>query len=569
MAVLGEAAIHSVNGGNGMTAAQAQSILGGGGKDTSGAATASKKLSKTKVKALPSTKGKVVGVAAGVGSSSLGESSGAIYKQLESARLENERLELKIKRMESDAKQGDDAKLALDEENNALRRSLEAVQRLAAIRESRNRRDRLASDCVRLGKIVTQRVTNNTVADVWEEGYALKEMQKRQGSLLQRKEDLENRRKAIQMNKKKAARRAAKSDDGPPDFDMDFTTEEAAIRMHLDSLQRDQQSLADEKRLLEEEKASHAREFKRIMHEDRSRFVKSLPLLNGRYLMQMLLGRGGFSEVWKAYDLNDRHEVAVKVHQLNPTWSQDRKNSYIRHVTREYKIHCDMNHPRVVRQFDVFEIDENSFATVLEYCRGTDLDEKLKREKVLPEKIAKTILMQMLSGVRYLHTPSSEAGGRKTVIHYDLKPANILFDERGDVKITDFGLSKMVDESNEGTSMELTSQGAGTYYYLPPECFAKVDAKVSTKVDVWSLGVIYYQMLVGQKPFGEGKSQERILADGIMLLANRDKLHFPDGSDLSEEGKSFIRDCLTSDYKLRPDITELCSSPYICGKSKK
>jgi tousled-like kinase len=64
------------------------------------------------------------------------------------------------------------------------------------------------------------------------------------------------------------------------------------------------------------------------------------------------------------------------VHQLNPIWSEEHKQRYIKNVTREYKIHREMRHPRVVDFYDVFEIDVNSFATVLEYCRGIDLDEK-------------------------------------------------------------------------------------------------------------------------------------------------------------------------------------------------
>lgn len=140
-----------------------------------------------------------------------------------------------------------------------------------------------------------------------------------------------------------------------------------------------------------------------------------------------------------------------------------------------------MHHPRIVQLFDVFEIDVNSFATVLEYCRGIDLDEKLKRMRTISEKDARAILLQIMSGLRYLNTPEEGngedehgAGSRRmAVIHYDLKPANILFDEMGDAKITDFGLSKIIDESDEGTSLELTSQGAGTYWYLPPECFEK------------------------------------------------------------------------------------------------
>ncbi|CAM9476142.1 unnamed protein product, partial [Chrysoparadoxa australica] len=171
-----------------------------------------------------------------------------------------------------------------------------------------------------------------------------------------------------------------------------------------------------------------------------------------------LLGKGGFSEVWRAFDLTSLSHVAVKVHQLSPHWSEAKKQSYIKHATREYQIHKIMRHPKVVSLLDVFEINHDSFATVLEYCPGTDLEQKLKLRKVMPEKIAKALLLQVVCGLQYLNTPQA---GHQGIIHYDLKPANILFDENDDVKITDFGLSKIMESNNEGTSMELTSQGAG------------------------------------------------------------------------------------------------------------
>ena len=83
-----------------------------------------------------------------------------------------------------------------------------------------------------------------------------------------------------------------------------------------------------------------------------------------------LLGKGGFSEVWKAVDLRNFRYVACKIHQLNPMWTDEKKRNYTKHATREYAIHKVLRHDNVVPLYNVFEIDPNSFATVLEYCRG-------------------------------------------------------------------------------------------------------------------------------------------------------------------------------------------------------
>jgi len=447
-------------------------------------------------------------------------------------------------------------------------------------------------------------------------------------------------------------------------------------------LYREEASVAEERRLLEADTASHQKELKRLKNEDDSDYIRDLKCLHNRYQLQSLLGKGGFSEVWRAVDLVSLHEVAVKVHKLNPGWAEDKKNNYIKHVTREYQIHKEMSHPRIVLLYDVFEIDDNSFATVLEYCTGIDLDEKLKRCRTIPEKDARPILMQIVSGLRYLNTPqtvevavavSNDGNGaaglggsvtgngngnggnggnggdgtpsssqssatalvgadnnnratgspnasatttvvrRKAIIHYDLKPANILFDEFGDAKITDFGLSKVVDDTNsaegDGASVELTSIGAGTYWYLPPECFitpASATAngnvnssnqnqhvqglikgkgkssmtpadnsgvyvtpaapRISSKVDVWSVGVIFYQMLFGKRPFGEGKSQEVILKEGTMLSANQ--VDFPSNPKVTDEAKEFIRACLAHNQHHRPDVHALSIHPYLSRQKK-
>lgn len=134
--------------------------------------------------------------------------------------------------------------------------------------------------------------------------------------------------------------------------------------------------------------------------------------------------------------------------------------------------------------------------------------------------------------------------------------------------------------------MELTSQGAGTYWYLPPECFVRGGAVISTKVDIWSAGVIFYQMLYGVRPFGEGKTQENVWSENIIF--NSSQVEFPSdpkAPKVPDEAKDLIRACLTRDPKircdpshcpqcacayrcfLRPDVMAVCQHPYLT-KSK-
>lgn len=107
----------------------------------------------------------------------------------------------------------------------------------------------------------------------------------------------------------------------------------------------------------------------------------------------------------------------------------------------------------------------------------------MKKNKSVEEKDAKQVIYQILAGLNYLF------GLDKKVIHYDLKPSNIIF-HHGTVKILDFGLCKLMD--GEESRMDLTSPGAGTYWYLPPETFSEYQTKISSKVDVWSTGIIFF-----------------------------------------------------------------------------
>ncbi|EHB06918.1 Serine/threonine-protein kinase tousled-like 2 [Heterocephalus glaber] len=263
------------------------------------------------------------------------------------------------------------------------------------------------------------------------------------------------------------------------------------------------QQAEEQQKVLEKYKELHIRELKRIHNEDNSQF-KDHPTLNDRYLLLYLLGREGFNEVYKVFDLTGQRYVAVKIHQSNKNWREEKKENYHKLVCREYRIHKELDHPRIVKLYDYFSLDTDSFCAELKYCEGNDLDFYLKQHKLMLEKEARSIIMQIVNALKYL----SEI--KPPIIHYDLKPGNILLVNGtacGEIKITDFGLSEIMDDDsyNSVDGMQPTSQGAGTYWYLPPECFVvgKEPPKISNKVDAWSVGVIFYQCLYGRKPFAK------------------------------------------------------------------
>ena len=92
---------------------------------------------------------------------------------------------------------------------------------------------------------------------------------------------------------------------------------------------------------------------------------------------------------FQAFDTKEQRYVACKIHQLNKDWKDDKKANYIKHALREYNIHKNLQHPRIVQLFDVFEIDANSFCTVLEYCDGHDLDFYLKQVRYILTRFLK------------------------------------------------------------------------------------------------------------------------------------------------------------------------------------
>ncbi|KAL4036005.1 hypothetical protein IC575_004719 [Cucumis melo] len=415
--------------------------------------------------------------------------------------------------------------------------------------ERQEARMKVRQDSLRLGNVGVIRA-GTVISETWEDGQALKDLNAHLKQLLETKEAIERQRKSL-----KKRQPGDGSDAEPGAQEEDSFIQDEIYKSRLASIKREEETILRERDRYEIDKGRLIREMKRIRDEDGSRF-NNFQILNFRYALLNLLGKGGFSEVYKAYDLVEHRYVACKLHGLNAQWSEEKKQSYIRHAIREYNIHKTLVHTHIVRLWDIFEIDQNTFCTVLEYCSGKDLDAVLKSTPILPEKEARIIIVQIFHGLVYLNKRTQK------IIHYDLKPGNVLFDELGVAKVTDFGLSKIVEDDVGSQGMELTSQGAGTYWYLPPECFELSKTPlISSKVDVWSAGVLLYQMLFGRRPFGHDQTQERILREDTIIKAR--KVDFPTRPAVSNEAKDFIRRCLTYNQADRPDVLTIAQDSYL------
>uniref|UniRef100_A0A8C1NV13 non-specific serine/threonine protein kinase n=1 Tax=Cyprinus carpio TaxID=7962 RepID=A0A8C1NV13_CYPCA len=487
-----------------------------------------------------------------------------------------------------------DLRRQIDEQQKMLERCKERLNKCVTMSKKllieKSKQEKIAcreksmQDRLRLGHFTTVR-HGASFTEQWTDGYAFQNLVKQQERVNGQREDIERQRKLLLKKKPPNAsqtpppslepnKRKNKSNGAENEMYVflacqaltEYHEQEEIFKLRLGHLKKEEAEIQVELERLERVRNLHIRELKRIHNEDNSQF-KDHPTLNDRYLLLHLLGRGGFSEVYKAFDLTEQRYVAVKIHQLNKNWRDEKKENYHKHACREYRIHKELDHPRIVKLYDYFSLDTDSFCTVLEYCEGNDLDFYLKQHKLMSEKEARSIIMQVVNALKYLNEI------RPPIIHYDLKPGNILLVNGtacGEIKITDFGLSKIMDDDNYGVDgMELTSQGAGTYWYLPPECFVvgKEPPKISNKVDVWSVGVIFYQWKSGKKPFGHNQSQQDILQENTILKAT--EVQFPPKPGVSPEAKAFIRRCLVYRKEDRIDVHQLASDPYLLPHIRK
>ena len=239
---------------------------------------------------------------------------------------------------------------------------------------------------------------------------------------------------------------------------------------------------------------------------------------------------GGFGNIYLAKEVDSNKDFAVKEISV-----KNFSNENLYNISRESMILKEMSHINIIKFHRIFTYNQK-FYIIMDFARGGELSSILSSNKPLKEEHAKNLFHQIYNAVCYIHS--------KNIIHRDLKPNNILFldEEKTHIIIIDFGISG----SSNGNQKELVK--AGTQLYLPPEVLTGAEFSSSTKLDIWALGIILYQMVEGCHPF-ENKNKKGSVINNIL----KNKLEFNKKIQISESLKKLLQGLLEKNYRFRID----------------
>lgn len=200
-----------------------------------------------------------------------------------------------------------------------------------------------------------------------------------------------------------------------------------------------------------------------------------------------------------------------------------------------------LNHPHLLKLIDFLESDSNYYV-VVPFCRNSDMEKRIMKQGKLEESEAVFYLKQIMSGFLYMY--------QHKIMHRDFKSANILLDGNH-IIIGDFGFAK--------SGVEVTSTKLGTPFNMSPEIlFSNGTSSYTSKTDLWSIGVVYYQMLTGELPFKASSMDELKKA---VLQRSGNNVYFPPNIRISDDSKNLIRGLLTLDQNLRMSWKDFFNHP--------
>ena len=222
--------------------------------------------------------------------------------------------------------------------------------------------------------------------------------------------------------------------------------------------------------------------------------------LDGRYEIREIIGIGGMAVVYKAYDTIEDRIVAIKILKQEYVKNED----FVRRFKNESKAIAVLSHPNIVKVYDVSFGDLIQYI-VMEYVDGITLKQYIEENGSIPWKKAVNIVMQILRALQHAHD--------KGIIHRDVKPQNIIFTSDGSIKVTDFGIARFARSEYK----TMTDKAIGSVHYISPE---QARSEVTDeKADLYSVGVILYEMLSGTLPF----QAESAVIVAMMQLQNQAK----------------------------------------------
>jgi predicted Ser/Thr protein kinase len=259
--------------------------------------------------------------------------------------------------------------------------------------------------------------------------------------------------------------------------------------------------------------------------DDLAKFFPQLEILE-------LLGKGGMGAVYKARQPGLERLVAVKI--LPPEFGTD--PAFAERFTREARALASLNHQNIVSIFDFGQVD-GQYYFIMEYVDGANLRHVIKTGTIKPEE-ALALVPQICEALQFAHDEG--------VVHRDIKPENILIDKRGRLKIADFGLAKLATRSPEEWTLTGTHQVMGSPRYMAPEQMEGSHA-VDHRADIYSLGVVFYEMLTGEVPAGHfeppsKKVEVDVRLDEVVLraMAREPERRYQHASDVKTDVENVL-----------------------------
>lgn len=253
------------------------------------------------------------------------------------------------------------------------------------------------------------------------------------------------------------------------------------------------------------------------------------------------LGEGSQGSVRKVVEKKTGKEFAMKLLSLEKSSREDNK---AREIIHEIRTHYTASHPAVIGFYDAFCVHGEVYI-VMEYAKYGSLEELIKQTGKIPEETIAKIAIPLLEGMNYLHR-------EKRIVHRDLKPANILINDKGEIKIADFGCS-----GNIGVTLGATNTYIGSSTYMSPERIRGESYTFNS--DIYSIGILLAQCALGNHPYSDTK--KRSVFD-ILQTIMENKVTLP-SSQFSPEFIDFIHASTELDHHRRPSASDLLQSPWI------